>query len=120
DALIISLDMLAYGGLVASRVHDTNKETAVRRVGIIEEIKRKAPALPLYGQSVIMRLAPTGDGKNEAYREKLARWADISPYPEHEAERIKLESEIPAPALKNYRDARKRNLAINMEALRLT
>jgi hypothetical protein len=27
-----------------------------------------------------MRLAPTGDGKNDAYRDKLSRWAEISPY----------------------------------------
>lgn len=120
DAAIISLDMLAYGGLVASRIYNTGKDIAMTRIGIISEIRKKAPELPLYGQSVIMRLAPTADGRNEAYREKLARWADISPYPDHAAERMKLESEIPPAALENYKEARNRNLAVNMEALRLT
>jgi hypothetical protein len=119
NAVIISMDMLAYGGLVASRVHQTNEDIALARIKIITEIRKKAPKVPLYGQSVVMRLAPTSDGKNEAYREKLARWADISPYPENSAETAQLEKDIPAEALNNYKTARKRNLAINMEAVNL-
>lgn len=119
-AIIISMDMLAYGGLVASRVHQSSKETALSRLAIIEEIKKKSPKVPIYGQSVIMRLAPTSDGKNEAYREKLARWADLSPYKEHTEEVRKLENEIPADALNNYKQARQRNLAVNQAAIKLT
>ncbi|MES3017777.1 MAG: DUF4127 family protein [Bacteroidota bacterium] len=118
-AAIISFDMLAYGGLVASRVHQTTVELALQRINIIQEIKKSASKLPIYGQSVIMRLAPTSDGKNEAYREKLARWADISPYSEHTAETAKLEAEIPSDALINYKQGRARNLSINQEAIKL-
>lgn len=120
NAAIISIDMLAYGGLVASRVLETDVDQALHRLKIIKEIRKKAPGLSLYGQSVIMRLAPTSDGKNEAYREKLSRWADISPYPEHKAEREKLEAEIPETALNNYKQARQRNLVVNREAISLT
>ena len=120
DAAIISLDMIAYGGLVASRVYNNDLRQALNRIKIINNIREKAPELPLYGQSVIMRLAPTSDGKNEAYREKLARWADISPYPENKSETKKLEGEIPEEALNSYINARQRNLSINREALKLT
>ena len=119
DAAIISMDMLAYGGLVASRVHQTNVDTAIQHLEIISIIHEKYPKLKLYGSSVIMRLAPTGDGKNEAYREKLARWADFSPYPENKEIVAKLESEIPAEALQNYKKARERNLKINFQAVKL-
>lgn len=119
-AAIISLDMLAYGGLVASRINETSLAVARNRVKIVQEIKKAYPGLPLYGQSVIMRLAPTSDGKNEAYREKLARWADISPYSENKSETEKLEKEIPDEALSNYKQARQRNFSLNQEAIKLT
>ncbi len=118
-AAIVSLDMIAYGGLVASRVYETTEAAAMKRVRFLYDLKKMVPGMPVYGQSVIMRLAPTSDGKNEQYRSQLARWADISPYPEHDAERVRLEQEIPAAALKNYVDARKRNLAVNMQAIKL-
>lgn len=123
DAAIISVDMLAYGGLVASRVNAVTLDTARQRLAVIDWLRRKNPRLPLYGSSVIMRLAPTADGKNEAYREKLARWAELSPYRAEsvkvKAEVERLENEIPAVALADYRAARQRNLAINQAALTL-
>ncbi len=118
DAAIVSLDMTAYGGLVAMRRYGgTTAETALQRIEVLREIKRRAPKLTVYVQSVIMRLAPTGDGKNENYREKLARWAEISPYAESEYETAKLEREIPAQVLTDYREARQRDLKINLKAI---
>lgn len=119
DAAIISIDMIAYGGLVASRLNQVSVKVALDRIKVVNEIKKTVPLLPIFGQSVIMRLAPTGDGRNEAYREKLARWADIFPYAENRAETEKLEKEIPIDALSNYKEARKRNLILNMEAINL-
>ena len=78
DALIVSTDMLVYGGLVASRVHAVDVDTALRRLDVIDEVRKAHATLPIYGFSVIMRLAPTADGVNEAWRETLARWAEIS------------------------------------------
>lgn len=117
DAAIISMDMLAYGGLVASRVHETPLSIAEDRTHILKTLKQKNAQLKIYGSSVIMRLAPTADGKNEAYREKLARWADYSPYSEHREIVEKLETEIPAEALANYKKARERNLTLNLRAI---
>ncbi len=119
DAVILSVDMMAYGGLVASRVNATGTDKALKRMEFIREIRKKAPELPIYGQGVIMRLAPTADGKNEAYREKLARWADLSPYGENRSEIERLEKEIPSEALHEYKAARKRNLDINLQAVKL-
>lgn len=118
DAAIVSMDMLAYGGLVASRVHETDIQTAQSRVEAVNELRHKKPTLKIYGSSVIMRLAPTADTKNEAYREKLARWADLSPYAENKEMVEKLEKEIPAEALENYKAARYRNLKINELAIK--
>lgn len=121
DAAIIALDMLAYGGLVGSRVHNVPYEQAQKRLDVMAILHKRAPSLKIYGQSVVMRLAPTADQKNEAYREKLARWAEISVRtdPESKAETAKLEREIPAEGLANYKQARSRNLRINQLAIDL-
>ncbi|MDQ3129815.1 MAG: DUF4127 family protein [Acidobacteriota bacterium] len=118
DAAIIALDMVAYGGLVAMRRHgDTTAADALKRIAVLRDLKKRAPKLPVYVQSVIMRLAPTGDGINENYREKIARWAEISPYSESKTETAKLENEIPAEVLADYRRARARDLQVNLKAV---
>lgn len=123
DALIVSVDMLAYGGLVASRVHDVGADAALARLDVLRDIRRRRPDLPIYGFSVIMRLAPTADGVNEAWRTKLSRWADVSPYgsadPATAAEVAALERDIPAAALAGYKAARARNLHVNHASLDL-
>lgn len=119
DAAILSIDMLAYGGLVASRVHATPLAQAVKRAQIVRFLRQKAPQMKIYGSSVIMRLAPTADGKNEAYREKLSKWAEVSPYEEERALTQQLESTIPADALADYKKARERNLRLNQLSVEL-
>ena len=122
DALIVSTDMLAYGGLVASRVHGVDASTALARLIVLRELKRAHPALPIYAFSTIMRLAPTADGRNEAYREQLARWAEISGDAAPGAEQRELAglvAAIPPDALDGYRRARARNRAVNLAAVQL-
>jgi hypothetical protein len=123
DAAVVSLDMLAYGGLVAMREYgNVSRETAQKRIDFVREMKRRAPRLPVYGSSVIMRLAPTGNLVNEAYRAKLARWAEIVSEKQNaklQEEARKLEKEIPADALENYKRARERDLAGNFQAIDL-
>jgi hypothetical protein len=119
DAVIISMDMISYGGLVASRVHETEISEALKRVEIVKVIRQKSPKIKIYGSSVIMRLAPTADGKNELYREKLSKWAEISPDENQKTLTQKLESDIPQEALRNYKTARERNLKVNLFAAEL-
>jgi hypothetical protein len=121
DAAVISLDMLSYGGLVASRVHQVDNKTALDRLEILNIIRERAPSLKIYGQSVIMRLAPTGNGENEYYRAKLAEWAEIS-VAKDEKSKVRtreLESQIPAEALVDYKESRARNLSVNLKAIDL-
>ncbi|HVF29156.1 MAG TPA: DUF4127 family protein, partial [Pyrinomonadaceae bacterium] len=124
DAVIVSIDMLAYGGLVASRVYRTPPDEAMKRLDLIREIRRRAPRLPVYAFNVMMRLAPTADGVNEAYREKLSKWAELSPERTKGAELgeqvARLEREIPAAALDDYKQARARNLAVNLAGVEMT
>lgn len=119
DAAIISLDMLAYGGLVAMREYETTESEAMKRVDFIRQIRKLAPKMPIYGSSVIMRLAPTGNVVNESYRANLARWAEISVDESKRAETAELEKKIPAEALEKYKKARQRDLKINLYSVEL-
>lgn len=120
DALIVSVDMLAYGGLVASRVHGVDQATALARLAVLDEIAEAHPRLPVYAFSTLMRLAPTADRVNEAYREKLARWAEIADDAQPGAEQQELAglvAAIPPAALADYRRARARNRAVNLASV---
>jgi hypothetical protein len=119
DAAIISLDMLAYGGLVAMREYETTESEALKRVDFIRQIRKIAPKMPIYGSSVIMRLAPTGNVVNESYRTNLAKWAEISVDESKRAETAELENKIPAEALEKYKKARQRDLKINLYSVEL-
>lgn len=119
DAAIVSLDMLAYGGLIGSRVHQVSVEVAAKRLTILSQLRQKAPALPVYAQSVLMRLAPSADMKNDSYRAQLAQWAEISPDPARKEETARLAEKIPAAALADYQQARLRNHTINQKAIDL-
>jgi hypothetical protein len=136
DALIVSIDMLAYGGLVASRVHGVDAATALARLDVVRDLHAAHPGLPIYGSSVIMRLAPTAHEANQAWRDALARYAELSsglatdapagrpdpgaPMTPLEARELDaLRRAIPNAALRDYERARTRNRHVNLAAVSL-
>lgn len=56
DGLVASVDMLAYGGLVPSRVSDISCEDALSALVVLKRIRQARPDLPIFGHSVIMRV----------------------------------------------------------------
>lgn len=59
-SLVASTDMIAYGGLVASRIPETSTSDAYVRLRALANVKRER-AIPFVGAfGTIMRLAPTG------------------------------------------------------------
>lgn len=55
DGLVISMDMLLYGGLIPSRLHHLDKEELLRRLEVLKQIRQAHPTLPIYAFQVIMR-----------------------------------------------------------------
>ena len=117
DAAIVSLDMIAFGGLVGSRVPQVDLALAQRRLQVLHELKKRAPQLPILASSVMMRLAPTADGNREQYREKLAKWAEITDDPAEKERKLALESELPKEVRQDYLKARSRNHQVNRWAI---
>jgi len=125
DALVVSVDMLAYGGLVASRVYNTSFDEAKRRLEFFRWFKSKYPRIPVYAFSTIMRVAPTATAETRNYHSKLARWAELKDRvakandQKLAAERDQINRELDPQVVENYLAARRRNLQINLAMLEL-
>lgn len=124
QALIVSVDMLAYGGLVASRRALTPLEKATTRLEVLREFRKQRPGTPIYAFNILMRLAVTMDSDAAAVNYyNIMRYARLA----DEAERFnsdylreqlqKVESEIPPAALQEYLAARERNHRINLQMI---
>lgn len=70
DGVVVAAETLAFGGLIPSRVVDVTEEQAIARLGVLKEIRRRHPALPVFVQSVILR-TPAYDSDDE----EPAYWA---------------------------------------------
>jgi uncharacterized protein YeaO (DUF488 family) len=123
DALIVSLDMLCYGGLVAS--HAASEESALRQLEFLRWFKKQNPRKPVYVFSTIKRVAPTATARTRGTHDKLARWAELKDRvaktndQKFAEELTRLESELPPSAITDDLAARKRNLNVNLAALEL-
>jgi hypothetical protein len=120
EALIVSVDMLAYGGLVASRRPDVPVEEAVRHLEVLREFQAQRPHVKIYAFNILMRLAITMDGDEAvAHYYNIMRYARLadeaerfdSAYLKEELRKVTLE--IPPPLLQSYLAARARNHEVN-------
>jgi hypothetical protein len=124
EALVVSVDMLAYGGLVASRKPRVPQEEALERLEVLREWRQQHPNTPIYAFNVLMRLAITLDGDDAiAHYYNVMRYARLvdeaerfnSDYLREELRKVK--HEIPPAVLNEYHAARARNHAVNLQMI---
>jgi len=125
DALVISVDMLAYGGLVASRTHGVGLAEARKRLDFFRWFRRRHPKIPVYAYSVIMRVAPTASAATHGIHDKLARWAELKDRVARTgeaalaAELEGLERDLAPAVIADYLAARQRDRQINLAMIGL-
>jgi hypothetical protein len=125
DALIVSADMLCYGGLVASRRHGVPLEEARKRLEFFRWFKQKHPRVPVYAFSTIMRVAPTATAETRGIHDSLARWAELKDRAPKTgdaklaAELEQLTQTLGPRVIEDYLAARRRNLRLNLHLLDL-
>ncbi|HPZ09051.1 MAG TPA: DUF4127 family protein [Candidatus Eremiobacteraeota bacterium] len=124
DAIIMSMDLIAYGGLVASRRLDESLAEVRERIKFIEELKMLKPDLTVYAFSILMRISITVDSpESQKYWKHIFEYSKLYYQIEYLKQlelkdRIKeIESEIPQDLLQTYLDTRKRNFTLNKEYL---
>ncbi len=121
DGYIVSVSMLAYGGLIASRTGAAaTADEARARVSVLHELREQDPGTPIYVYDTIQRLALSALGENaELYYSLIQRWAILTDRVEnlgHEELRAELEdvrAQIPDEVLDDYVAARERNHEVN-------
>ena len=128
DALVLSMDMLLYGGLLPSRIHHLKKEELERRLNILREIRKEHPQLMISAFHCIMRCPDYSSGEEEPeyyewygkqIRDYGAALHKVRKGLPGEAEADRLKQEIPGLILQDYTNRRELNLQMNLETLRL-
>lgn len=74
DALVVSIEMLACGGLIASRITDDATAALLSRLEILRELKRGHPQLRIYGFNLIARISGNPDSVAEP-----SYWSESGP-----------------------------------------
>ncbi|MEU6074849.1 DUF4127 family protein [Micromonospora sp. NPDC047074] len=120
DAYVISVSMLAYGGLIASRTATPTPEQARANVAAIRALRAARPDAVIEIHDTIQRLALTSTGTPlDAYITALVNWAKLYDQVENlgqEQLRAQLDAAragIPDEIVTDYLAARARNHEIN-------
>lgn len=125
STLVVSADMIAYGGLIASRTNATPQATALQRLKRLEALaQRIRPKTRLFVFSSVMRLAPTAVIANRSWRALLAKYVAARQSAEESKQRpgpalIALKAKVPPAALAQYDATRLRNHLVQMELVRM-
>ena len=125
DALIISVDMLIHGGLIASRASSVSTEDAQKLISWIQSTKQKHPNLTIYAFSIIPRLLIADHPETIRYRALMAEWSILSETvllnqsPSDIRRKAELESIIPATLRERYTDLYKSKTDLNFQLIQL-
>ncbi|MFB3883464.1 MAG: DUF4127 family protein [Armatimonadota bacterium] len=124
--LALSLDMLCYGGLVASRTLGADIPTALTRLSALRELRAARPDAIIFAFSVIMRLGRTVTSPADleehlllrAYSQLLDRVERLGEA-DARAELERTQQQLDPGRLAGYIAVRRRNHAINRAAVDL-
>lgn len=129
DYLILSVEQLLYGGLVASRTGTAELAELLPRLDRLRLLKSRNPRLKIYASNVIMRATvSTLSRESQRWWEQIARYSHLSylaqTAPPELGDRARedvehLAREIPAPVLGEFLAVRRRNHAVNLRCLEL-
>lgn len=125
DAVIVSLDMITCGGLIASRNSSTHYELAKRRLFRLWQIRQEAPQARFYVFSSIVRLAPTATKEAAPYRMLIQKWMELKeeskrqPKPDTKKRLASLEERIPSWELERSLTARRRMVRLSADLMQI-
>lgn len=118
DCLILSLDMLLYGGLVASRVGETTPERAQKRLGVLAALRKRFPGALVYASSILTRLDfGLNDDDAARYRDNFRRYVRCAGDRACREEARELLRALPESLVEGYKRVRQRNHLLNALAV---
>ncbi|MEV4658762.1 DUF4127 family protein [Micromonospora sp. NPDC049301] len=120
DGYVISVSMLAYGGLIASRTAAPTLAAALENLAAIRNLRSTRPGAVIEVHDTIQRLAITSTGTElDTYRDLLVTWAKLYDQvvnlgqEELRAQLDAIRARIPDQVVENYLAARARNHQVN-------
>ena len=126
--LVISLDMLLYGGLVPSRIHLESEAILKERLRVLSDIRKANPRLIIYAFNVIMRCPAYSSSDEEPdyyenYGKEIHDLGEVlhksSLGMETDIPSAELEDRIPKEYLDDYTSRRRVNKSLNLASLDL-
>src|SRR5690625_441501 len=128
DGIIVSVDMLLYGGLVPSRINDEALEVIEGRLAKFIELKEVHPQVKIMAFSSTMRLSNSYVDEEEkeywsSYGKEIWKYSFYSHKYERQGDQKareiaeELEQKIPADILADYLETRKRHFSMNQKLI---
>jgi len=129
--LVVSIDMLVYGGIVTSRIHQKQVEECLRRLERLRELKEANNNLKIFVFNLIMRTPSYNSSEEEPdyyekFGEKIFRFGiltdriELNIATEKEIKEFNtLKKEIPEEILEDYLRRREVNHKINLSVVDL-
>ncbi|CBL07111.1 hypothetical protein MHY_25470 [Megamonas hypermegale ART12/1] len=123
DGVIVSIDQLLHGGLLASRESGTKQDESQILLKFMRDLKTKAKDKPIYAFNVLPRITPPPTLESDSKKMiKISRLIDEISIFENEDD-IKLladlKEDIKQEDLDIYLDLFRRNTALNKELINL-
>lgn len=130
-AIIMSLEMMCYGGLLPSRLHNFNEDHKENIIKNIKKIKRINKDIKIYASNLIMRTPKYSSSDEEPdYYEQYGEMIFKRAYLKDKKERLsledgeevklkELEENIPKEFIKDYENRREYNRKFNLKVLDL-
>ena len=124
--LVLSMDMLLYGGLLPSRLHSLEERELKRRAELLRRLRQENPKLLIYGFQTIMRCPTYSDSSeepdyygicgHEIYKSGELSHKQMLGLPLDE-DLEEVHKRILPGALEDYLARRKRNVSMDEESL---
>lgn len=131
DFLIVSIDLILYGGMIPARIHDIPVPTLKKRMELLPKVARSQNDFPIYAHSLILRESEINSSEEEPhywaeFGKDIVNYFSLKVKKEEkglsfkEMDRfLKLSDRVPDQHLKDYRERREVNLELNRSAIDL-
>ncbi|MBS6236524.1 MAG: DUF4127 family protein [Clostridiales bacterium] len=131
DYAIISIDMLVYGGIVPSRLHQLTPQQCLDRLSVLTQLHAAYPHIRIFAFTLIMRAPAYNSSLEEpdyyaVYGERLCRFGALRDRQrrglssiEEKSEFLALENALPPEILHDFCNRRKTNHAVNLASVSL-
>lgn len=125
DAVVVSIDQLMHGGLLASRLPAGKRSDAEQVLSLLTRFHQENPHIPLYAFNIIPRLLLADTAENQPYKPAMATYSaltdrlSLADNSNDRAQLTQLENIIPLDIRTRYRDMYATNLWLGQQLIAL-